>query len=69
MCGQESDGDKVPWKRRTRSPKRKWLDNIRNHLLERELSGDETQCRINSKRIIGNIESPSNVKGRQFLFT
>ena len=59
----------VPWKRRRRSPKRKWLDNITNHLMERELSGDETQCRINWKRIIGNIEPPSNVKGRQFMFT
>ena len=33
MCGQDSGGDKVPWKRR----KRKWLDNIRNDLSEREL--------------------------------
>ena len=29
----------VPWKRRRGNPKRKWLDNIRNHLSERELSG------------------------------
>ena len=42
MCGQESDGD-----RDAVEEKRKWLDNIRNHLSERELSGDETQCRIN----------------------
>ena len=45
----------VPWKRRRGSPKRKWLDNIRHDLSERELSGDETQCRINWKRLIRNI--------------
>ena len=32
----------VPWKRRRGSTKRKWLDNIRDDLSERELSGDET---------------------------
>ena len=31
----------VPWKRRRVSPKRKWLDNTRNHLSERKLSRDE----------------------------
>ena len=46
----------VPWKRGRGSPKSKWLDNIRNHLSERELSGDETQCRINWKRLIRNID-------------
>ena len=46
----------VPWERRRGSPKRKWLDNIRNDLSERELSGDETQCRINWKRIIRNVD-------------
>ena len=46
----------VPWKRRRGSPKRKWLDNIRNHLSERELSVDETQCLINWKRLISNID-------------
>ena len=29
----------VTWKRRRGSPKRKWLDNIRKDLSERELSG------------------------------
>ena len=37
----------IPWKRRRGSPKRKWLGNIKNDLSERELAGDETQCRIN----------------------
>ena len=31
----------VRWKRRSESPKRKWLDNVRNDLPERELLGDE----------------------------
>ena len=43
----------VPWKRRG-NPKRKWLDNIRNDLSEREQSGDETPYRINWKRLIRN---------------
>ena len=46
MCGQASDGDRrleVPWKRRRGSRKRTCLDNTRNHVSERELSGDETQ--------------------------
>ena len=46
----------VPWKRRRGSPKRKWLDNIWNGLSERELYRDETQFRINWKRIIRNID-------------
>ena len=46
----------VPRKRRRGSPKCKWLYNIRNDLSERELSGGETQCRINWKRLIRNID-------------
>ena len=46
----------VPWKRRRGSPKRKWLDNFRNHLSERELLGDGKQYRINWKRLIRNID-------------
>ena len=49
----------VPWKIRIRSPKRKWLDTTRNHLSATELSGDETQCRINGingKRLLRNID-------------
>ena len=52
---------------------RKWLDNTRNDLSERELSGDEAQCRVNWKRLIRNIDPTYNVKGcvkgRRFLFT
>ena len=42
MCGKSVIVVEVPWKRRRASPKRNWLDNIRNHLSEIELSGDET---------------------------
>ena len=53
----------VSRKRRRGSPKRKWLDNTRNDLSERELSGDEAQCRVNGKRLIRNIDPTYNVKG------
>ena len=33
----------VPGKRHRGRPKRRWLDNIRNDLSERELSGEEMQ--------------------------
>ena len=33
----------VPGKRRRGRPKRRWLDNIRNDLSERELSGEKTK--------------------------
>ena len=33
----------VPGKRTRGRPKRRWLDNIKNDLLERELSGEETR--------------------------
>ena len=56
MCGKSVMVVEVPWKRRRASPKRNWLDNIRNHLSEIELSGDETQFRINGKRFIRNID-------------
>ena len=35
----------VSWLRRRGRPKRKWLDNTRNDLSERELSGDEARYR------------------------
>ena len=36
----------VPGERRRGRPKRRWLDNIKNDLSERELSGEEAQGRI-----------------------
>ena len=53
----------VSWKRRRGSPKQKWLDNTRNDLSERELSGDEAHCRVNGKRLIRNTDPTYNAKG------
>ena len=40
----------VPGKRRRGRPKRRWLDNHKNDLSERELSGEEAQ--VQSRRFI-----------------
>ena len=73
ICGKIVMVMEVSWKRRRGCPKRKWLDNIRNDLSEKELSGDEAQCLVNWKRLIRNVDPTYNVKGcvkgRQFLFT
>ena len=53
----------VSWKRRRGSPKRKWLDNTRNDLSERELSGDVAQCRVNGRSLIRNVDPTTHVKG------
>ena len=37
----------LPEKRRRGRPKRRWLDNVRNNVSERELSGEEAQDRVN----------------------
>ena len=47
----------VPGKRRRGRPKRRWLDNIRNDLSERELSGEEAQDRVQWRRLIRNIDA------------
>ena len=39
----------VPGKRRRGRPKRRWLDNIRNDLSERELSREDAQDRVKIK--------------------
>ena len=36
--------------------KRRWLDNIKNDLSERELSGEEAQDRVQWRRLIRNID-------------
>ena len=43
--GQDSDGGEVPGKITRGNPQRRWLDNIRNDLSYRELSGEEAQER------------------------
>ena len=46
----------VPGKRRSGRPKQTWLDNIRNDLSEKELSGMEAQDRVKSRHLIRNID-------------
>ena len=42
----------MPWNKKDR---KRWLDNIRNDLSERELSEEEAQYRVKSGRLIRNI--------------
>ena len=46
----------VPGKRRRARPKLRWLDNIMNAVLERELSREEAQYRVKWGRLIINID-------------
>ena len=46
----------VPGKRRRGRPKRRWLDNIKNDLSERELSGEQAQYRVKWRCLIRNID-------------
>ena len=46
----------VPGERMRGRPKRRWLDNINNDLLERELSGEDAQHRAKLRRLIRNID-------------
>ena len=39
----------VPVKRRRGRPKQRWLDNIKNDLSERELSGEDAQYRVKTE--------------------
>ena len=48
-------GMEVPGKRRRGRQKRRWLDNIKNDLSDRELSGEEAQDRVQCTRLIRNI--------------
>ena len=59
ISGQESYGDggaSLPGKRRPGRLKRRWLDNIRNDLSERELSEEEAQDRVKWRCLIRNID-------------
>ena len=46
----------VPGKSRRGRPKRRWLDNIKNDLSERALSGEEAKDRVQWRRLIRNID-------------
>ena len=46
----------VPGKIRRGTQDRRWLDNIKNDLSERELSGEEAKDRVQWRRIIRNID-------------
>ena len=56
MHREDSDGDAVPGKRRRVISKRRWLDNIKNDLSERELSGEDAQHRAMWRRLIRHID-------------
>ena len=45
----------VQGKRRRGRPKRRWLDNIRNDLSERELSGEVAQGQVKWRHLTRNI--------------
>ena len=46
----------APGTRRRGRPKRRWLDNIKNDLSERELAREDAQDRAKWRRLIRNIE-------------
>ena len=46
----------VPGKRRRGRPKRRWLNNLRNDLSERELSREDTEDRAKWRRLIRHID-------------
>ena len=48
--GKRVMGMEVPGKRRRGKRKRRWLDNIKNDLSGRELSGEEAQDRASHKK-------------------
>ena len=52
MRREESDGDGGAGERKERRPKRRWRDNIKNDLSERELSGEDAQDRAIWRRLI-----------------
>ena len=53
---QESDGDGGAGEKRRGRSKMRWLDNIKNDLSERELSGEDAQDRAKWRRIIRHID-------------
>ena len=66
LCSSQSEEKRNMWarvavievlgKRRRGRPKRRWLDNIRNDLSERELSEEEAQDWVQRRRLIRIID-------------
>ena len=54
--GKRMMGMDVPGKRRRRRPKRRWLDNTKNDLSDRELSEEYAQDRPKWRPLIGHID-------------
>ena len=54
--GKSVMGMEVSGKRMRGRPKRKWLDNIKNDLSEKELSGEDVQDWVQWRRLIKNID-------------
>ena len=60
----------VPGKRRRGRPKRRWLNNLRNDLSERELSREDTQDRTKAHKThrphikVGKVEENKEKYGR-----
>ena len=46
----------VPGESRRGKPKRRWLDNTKNDLSDRELSGEDAQERAIWRRLIRHID-------------
>ena len=57
----------VPGKIWRSRPKRRWLDNIKNDLSERELLGEEAQDRVKWRRLIRHIDPTQCGKGDGML--
>ena len=54
--GKRVMGMEVSGKIRRGRPTRRWLDNIKNDLSERELSGEDAQHRAKWRRLIRHID-------------
>ena len=59
--GKRVMGMEMPGKRRRGRPNRRWLDNIRNDLSERELSREDAQDRAKWMRLIRHIDPHTKV--------
>ena len=51
MCGHRVVVIEVPWNRRRGSPKRKWLDNIRNQLSGETIHSEQNASSDESSKI------------------